>query len=64
MERSNSELFRATNFSYDPQLMHEREMLSCAHVNAVVTQPMNKTFLDKIRVAGKEDVKSPAKGWE
>ena len=57
-------MFRATNFSYDPQLMPEREMISCAHVNAVVTQPMNKTFLDKIRVGGKEDAKSPAKGWE
>jgi len=35
--------------------MKEREMLSSAYVNAALMQMMNDAFLDKIRVASKED---------
>ena len=39
-------------------------MLSSAHVNAALKWTMNDTFLDKIRVAGKEDEKWQVQGRE
>jgi len=44
--------------------MKEREMLSSTHVNAALTRAMNDSFLDKIRVAGKEDEKWQERGRE
>jgi len=35
--------------------MKTKEMSSNARVNAALTQTMHNSFLDKIRVAGKED---------
>jgi len=37
--------------------MKEKEMLSSARVNAALTQTMNDTFLNKIRVTGKDEEK-------
>jgi len=39
-------------------------MLSSAHVNAALTRTMNDSFLDKIRVAGKEDERWQERGGE
>jgi len=44
--------------------MKEKEMLSSAHVNAALTRTINDAFLDKIRVAGKEDGKWQDRGRE
>ena len=44
--------------------MKEKEMLSSVHVNAAVTRTMNDSFLDKIKVAGKEDEKWQDRGRE
>jgi len=42
----------------------EKEMLSSTHVNAALTRTMNDSFLNKIRVAGKEDGKWQERGRE
>jgi len=39
-------------------------MLSSTHVNAALTRTMNDAFLDKIRMAGKEDEKWQDRGRE
>jgi len=39
-------------------------MLSSAHVNAALTRTMNRSFLDKIGKAGKEDEKWQERGRE
>jgi len=54
-DTSNNEFFCASDIGYHPPLIQEREMLSSAHVNAALTRTMNASFLDNIRVAGKED---------
>jgi len=54
-DTNNNEFFSGADIDYHPRLMKEREMLSSAHVNAALTRTMNDSFLDKIRVAGKED---------
>jgi len=54
-DTGNNEFFSAADIGYHPRLMKEREMLSSADVNAALTRTMNHSFLDKIRVAGKED---------
>jgi len=36
-DTSDNKFFRATDIDYDPWLMEEGEMLSCAHVNAALT---------------------------
>jgi len=56
-ETSEKEFFSAADICYHPRLMKENEMLSSAHVDAALTRTMNDSFLDKIRVAGKEDKK-------
>jgi len=56
-DRSEKEFFTAADSGYHPQFMKAREMLSRTHVNAALTRTMNNTFLDKIRMAGKEDEK-------
>jgi len=56
-DTSENEFFNAADIGYHPRLMKERELLSSAHVNAALTRTMNDSFLDKIRVAGKEDEK-------
>jgi len=59
-----NEFFSAADIGYHPHLMKEREMLSSTHVNAALTRTMNHSFLDKIRVAGKEDEKWQNRGGE
>jgi len=44
--------------------MKEKEMLSSAHVNAALTRTMNDSFLNKIRVAGKDDERWQDRGRE
>jgi len=44
--------------------MKEKEMLSSIYVNAALTRTINESFLDKIRVAGKEDEKWQDQGRE
>jgi len=44
--------------------MKRREMFSGAHINPALTTTMIDSFLDKIRVAGKEDEKCQARGRE
>jgi len=61
---SNNECFSAPDIGYHPQLIKEREMLSRAHVNAALTRTMNDGFLDKIKVAGKEDERWQEQGRE
>jgi len=61
-DRDNNEFFSAADIGYHPQLTKEREMLSSAHVNAALTQTMNDAFLDKIRMAGKEDERGQKRG--
>jgi len=39
-------------------------MLSSAHVNAALTRTMNDTFLNNIKMAGKEDEKWQDRGSE
>ena len=56
-DTSENEFFRPADIGYHTRLMKEREMLSSTHVNAALTRTMNDAFLDKIRMAGKEDEK-------
>jgi len=63
-DTSKNEFFSAADIGYHPRLMKEREMLSSTHVNAALTRTMNHSFLDKIRVAGKEDEKWQERGRE
>jgi len=63
-DTSENEFFSAADIGYHPRLMKEREMLSSTHVNAALTRTMNDSFLDKIRVAGKEDEKWQNRGRE
>jgi len=63
-DTSENEFFSAAGISYHPRLMEEREMLSSTHVNAALTRTMNHAFLDKIRMAGKEDEKWQNRGYE
>jgi len=56
-EASDNEFFSASDISYHPWLMRKRAMFSSAHVNAALTRTMNDSFLNKIRVAGKQDEK-------
>ena len=52
---SENEFFSTTDIEYDPWLIKEKEMLSSNQVNAALMWTMNDAFLEKIRVAGKED---------
>jgi len=52
---SENQFFSAADIGYHPRLMKEKEMLSRAHVSAALMRTMNDSFLDNIRVAGKED---------
>jgi len=61
---SKNKFFRAADISYHPRLMKEREMLSSTHINAALTRRMNDAFLDKIRMAEKEDEKWQNRGSE
>jgi len=63
-DTSENEFFSAADIGYHPRLMKEREMLSSTHVNAAVTRTINDTFLDKMRMAGKEDEKWQNRGHE
>jgi len=61
-DTSENEIFSAADIGYHPRLMKEREMLSRTHLNAAQTRTMNDAFLDKIRMAGKEDEKWQNRG--
>jgi len=63
-ERGDTEFFSATDISYRPRLIRERDMLSSTHVNPTLTRTINHLFLDKIRVAGKEDEKWQERDYE
>jgi len=63
-DTDNREFFGVADIGYHPRLAREKEMLSSAHVNAALTQTMNNAFLDKIRVAGKEDERWQNRGRE
>jgi len=63
-DTSKNEFVSAADIGYHPRLVKEREMLSSTHVNAALTRTMNHSFLDKIRVAGKEDEKWQDRGGE
>jgi len=63
-DTSENKFFSAADIGYHPRLMNEKEMLSSAHVNAALTRTMNDSFLDKIRMAGKEDEKWQDRGHE
>jgi len=63
-DTSENEFFCAADIGYHPWLMKEREMLSSAHVNGALWRTMNDTFLDKIRMAGKEDYRWQNRGRE
>jgi len=63
-ETNNNKLFSAPDISHHTRLMRQRKLLSSARVNAPVIQTMNESFLDKIRVAGKEDERWQARGLE
>jgi len=63
-DTDNNEFFSAADISYHPRLTNEREMLSSAHLNAAMTRTMNDAFLDKIKIAGKEDKKRQEGGLE
>jgi len=63
-DTNNNEFFSAVDIDYHPRLMKERAMLSSAHVNAALTRTMNDSFLDKIRVPGKEAEKWQDRGRE
>jgi len=56
-DTDNNEFFSAADIGYDPRLTKEREILSSTHVNVALTRTMNDAFLDKIKMAGKEDEK-------
>jgi len=63
-DTSKNEFFSAADIGYHPRLMKEREMLSRTHLNAALTRTMNHSFVDNIRVAGKEDEKWQNRGRE
>ena len=63
-DTSENEFFSAADIGFPPRLMKERETLSSAHVNAALTRTMNGSFLDKIRVAGKEGGRWQDRGRE
>jgi len=63
-DTNNNEFFSAADIGYHPRLMKEREILSSAHAKAALTRKMNDAFLDKIRVAGKEDERWQDRGRE
>jgi len=63
-DRDRNEFFSAADIGYHPRLTKERDMLSSAHVNPALTGTMNNTFLDKFRVAGKEDERWQNRGRE
>jgi len=63
-DTSENEFFSEADIGYQPRLIKKREMLSSAHVNAAQTRTMNDSFLEKIRVAGKEDEKWQNRGCE
>jgi len=63
-DTSENKFFGPADIRYPPRLMKEKEMLSSAHVNAALRRKMNDSFLDKIRVAGKEDERWQERGHE
>ena len=63
-DASDNQFFGSTNIGYHTRLIKEKEILSSAHINAALKRTMNDTFLDKIRVAGKEDEKWQVQGRE
>jgi len=63
-DTSENGFFSAADIGYHPRLMKEREMLSSAQVNAALRGTMKDTFLDKIRMAGKEDDRWQNRGRE
>jgi len=63
-DTSKKEFFSAADIGYHPRLTGEKEMLSSTHVNAALRRTMNHSFLDKIRVADKEDEKWEERGRE
>ena len=63
-EKEDNEFFSATDISYHAHLIREREMLSGAHVSPVMKGTMKDSFLNKIRVAGKENEKWQERGPE
>ena len=63
-DTSDNKFFTATDISWHPRLMRAGEMLSSAHVNAAPTRTMNNSFLDKIKVGGKEDETWQERGHE
>jgi len=62
MNIRENEFFSAADIGYHARLMKEKEMISSAHVSAALTRTMNYSFLDNIRVAGKEDEKWQDRG--
>jgi len=63
-DKDNNEFFSAADIGSHPRLTKEGEMLSSAHLNAALTRTINDAFLDKIRVAGKEDERWQDRGRE
>ena len=63
-DTSENEFFSPADIGYHPRMTGEKEMLSSTHVNAALTRTMNDSFLNKIRVAGKEDGKWQERGRE
>jgi len=63
-DTSENEFLSAADIGYHPELMKEKEMLSSGHINAALTGTKNDSFLDKSRVAGKEDEKWQDRGRE
>jgi len=63
-DTSENEFFSTADIGYHTRVMKEKEMSSRAHVNAALTRTMNDSFLDKVRVAGKEDEKWQDRGRE
>jgi len=63
-DTDNNEFISAADISYHPQLTKETEMLSSPHVHVALMRTMNDAFLDKIRMAGKEDKRWQNRGRE
>jgi len=63
-DTDNNEFISAADIGYHPQLTKEREMISSPHVNVALMRTMNDAFLDKIRMAGKEDKRWQNRGRE
>jgi len=61
---SDNEFFSAANIGCHPRLMKAREMLLNTQVNAALMRTMNDSFLDKSRVAGKEEKRWQERGRE